>query len=129
MTSEKNVELGIYSALGVNKDPKFIDWANNWLSGVDRTEESAIEVAVMLGAKADWAAMLADRTNSKWTKASRWVAAMVEEMAAATAAATAAAMLSASVEKDAIKKWAEWAAEKSRLNVLLDKRPVESRTK
>lgn len=37
----QSVAFGILCALEVCKDPQFVMWAERWLSGVDRTEESA----------------------------------------------------------------------------------------
>ena len=41
ITVEQKIKYGIYCALEVYKDESFVNWANNWLSGKDRTVDSA----------------------------------------------------------------------------------------
>jgi hypothetical protein len=38
---EQRIAFGIYSALKVYKEEPFVKWANDWLSGKDRSKESA----------------------------------------------------------------------------------------
>ena len=41
ITKEQRVKFGIFCALSVYKNKRFITWAKDWLSGKDRTKESA----------------------------------------------------------------------------------------
>jgi hypothetical protein len=41
-TSEQRVEFGIRCALKAYRGPGFLEWANAWLDGSDRTKESAL---------------------------------------------------------------------------------------
>jgi len=55
ITTEQRVRFGIFCALKVYKEPKFIEWANNWLSGVERSAEAAW-AAEQAAERAAWAA-------------------------------------------------------------------------
>ena len=43
LTVEQRVAYGIYAALEVYKDEKFVEWAEKWLKGEDRSAEAAAE--------------------------------------------------------------------------------------
>ena len=58
-TLEQKVEFGIRCALAVCSDEKFVKWANEWLSGEDRTESSAYASADYAYAAADYASYYA----------------------------------------------------------------------
>jgi hypothetical protein len=89
ITQEQRIRISIYCALSQFKDPAFETWAENWLSGKDRTETAAWAAARAAEAEATWA----EATWATWAaRAEAWAA-----RAAAWAAWTAA--------------WAAWAAE------------------
>ena len=48
VTTEQHVRFGILAAKEVCNDPKWNEWADNWLSGKDRSKESAQESAQMV---------------------------------------------------------------------------------
>jgi hypothetical protein len=54
ITGIQRVAFGIYSALEVSNNDRFVKWANNWLSGKDRSSASATTFAK--DAKAAYAA-------------------------------------------------------------------------
>ena len=41
ITTEQRVRFALLCALAVYKEPSFVAWANDWLSGKDRTREAA----------------------------------------------------------------------------------------
>ncbi len=45
ITLEQKIKYGIYVSLEVYHDPKFIQWAENWLSGKNRSAEAAWSAA------------------------------------------------------------------------------------
>jgi len=93
VTIEQRVRFGILCALEVCKDKSFVQWANDWLSGKDRTVATA-----WAAASGAWVAAIA-----AWVAARRaWVAA--EATSAATRAAEAAWVSKAAA------KAAAWAA-------------------
>ena len=53
ITIEQKIKFGILCALEVCKEDKFVTWANKWLSGEDRTRESAYAVFVSANASAN----------------------------------------------------------------------------
>jgi hypothetical protein len=55
VTTEQRVKFGILCALEVCQEPGFVEWANKWLNGEDRTEAAAARAAA-------WAAVLATET-------------------------------------------------------------------
>lgn len=75
-TPEQCVRFAVLSALEVYDEPKFVAWAQRWLSGQDRSREMA------------WAAWVAARAAAAETEAAAWAAA--EAAAAARAAREAA---------------------------------------
>src|SRR5208283_3776004 len=78
ITEIQRQAFGILCALEVCSKPAWAQWANNWLSGKDRTTEAALwaAVAVEIGAAAAWAV-------------ASWAAGAVEIGAAADRAAAA----------------------------------------
>jgi hypothetical protein len=54
MTLEQRVERGIRAALSVCADPFFVEWAEKWLSGEDRSADAAARAAEAAGGA--WAA-------------------------------------------------------------------------
>jgi hypothetical protein len=85
ISTEKRAEFAIRCALRVFQNPTFVVWATAWLSGSDRTQESA---------EATWAAA------ARAARAEAWAAEAAEAAAWAAAARTARA--------------AAWAAEAAR---------------
>jgi hypothetical protein len=70
LTTIQRVEIGIRCALTVCKDDKFRTWAENWLSGEDRSAESAWMAARAAETESEkWAAMAADW--AEWEVAAR----------------------------------------------------------
>jgi len=110
ITTNQRVRFAILCALEVYHDEGFTTWANNWLSGKDRTSEAALKVAwavatirgaaaeaaesaVWAAIRAAWAARAAVEAviKSAWTAAwSAEVSAWVSVWAAARAAVWAA---------------------------------------
>ena len=99
---ERKIEMGIKCALVVYTEESFVDWANNWLSGINRDKSAA------------WSA---------WAKSARSAAeaAVTEAWSAAEAAAVWSAAKAAAAAADAV--WsaakaaeaAEWSAEAAEL--------------
>lgn len=73
MTTEQRVEIAIRCALAVSHDPEFVEWANKWLSGEDRSRGVA-----------EWAAKAAAAEMAAWAAAMA-AGAWVEARAAAAA--------------------------------------------
>jgi hypothetical protein len=108
---ETRVIFGILVAKAVYKDPSWNKWADRWISGEDRSRESAGAAAAAAAARAAaWAkAARAAAWAAAWAKAARaaaWAAA-----AAARAAAARAAAARAAESAWAAKAWTERAAE------------------
>jgi len=80
VTAEQTVRFGILCALEVYGEKKYVAWAENWLSGKDRTSRSA--EAAARGAAVERRAAAWAAANAAWAA---WAAAK-----AATAAADAA---------------------------------------
>ena len=101
LTLEQRIEIGIRSAMTVNKKPNFVSWAERWLDESDRTAKSAREVA--------WAAVT-------WEEAKvAVVVAWMEEEAAkvgvdAVARAVAESVVARAVAKSVV-AWEEVKAE------------------
>lgn len=76
MTTEQRVEIAIRCALAVSHDPEFVEWANKWLSGEDRSREAAEAAA--------WAEEAAEAADAAWA-AARAAVAWAEARAAAAA--------------------------------------------
>ena len=77
LTTEQRVHIAVRCALEVYHEPTFVVWANNWISGEDRSRETA--QATQAAEAAAWA-----------TKAAAWVAPEAAARAAARAAVWAA---------------------------------------
>ena len=56
VTLEQRIKFGILCALEVYKDAKFVQWANNWLDGTDRSRAAANAAYAAARAAADAAA-------------------------------------------------------------------------
>jgi hypothetical protein len=82
MTIEQRVEIGIRCALLFNREPSFVAWTDNWISGKDRSAEAAARSAA-----AAWSAEAAAR-SAAWAARARMRA---EAVAWAASAAEAAA--------------------------------------
>jgi len=67
VTREQQIRYGILCAKAVYTDPEFVVWADQWLSGKDRTEAAAraaeVAWAAWAAAEAAWAAAEAARAN------------------------------------------------------------------
>jgi len=90
ITTEQRVRFAIYCALEVNKEKSFVLWAENWLSGKDRTVSAAFSAArsgESATLSAELAAMSAARSGES--------AALSAESAAFSAAMSAGEALSA----------------------------------
>jgi hypothetical protein len=63
ITTEQRVKIGILCALEVCHEASFVTWANNWLSGKDRSKETsnAAYYYIDAAANADYAALAAAR--------------------------------------------------------------------
>jgi hypothetical protein len=99
LTTEQRVAYAIHCALRVYVAEKFVCWAHNWLSGVDRSAEAADAAADAAAGSveaAEWAAVWAAWSAAVWAV---WSAASAR---AAESAADAAA------ESAAV--WAAWSA-------------------
>ncbi len=59
ITTEQRVEIAIRCALTVYSNPSFVLWANNWLSGKDRSAAAAAAAARAAAARAAEAAAVA----------------------------------------------------------------------
>jgi hypothetical protein len=92
ISTTQRVEIAIRCALIVYHNPDFETWANNWLSGKDRTEEAAAAAMAV--------AAMAVAAAAEWTAVAAW-AAMAARAARAAEAARAAAKAAA----------AEWTTE------------------
>ena len=86
ITTEQRITIAIKCALKVYQEPSFVQWANDWLSGEDRTKEAA-NASAWAAAEADWI--------SSWASAAYW---------AAGTASTAGATYWAAATVD----WAYW---------------------
>ena len=98
ITTNQRVRFGIYCALEVYYDKEFIEWADAWLSGVDRSTDAA------------WAAAeVAEVAEVAWAAA--WVAWAAARAAEAAGAAEAAA-------------WVAWAARAAARAAAIDLVPL-----
>jgi hypothetical protein len=104
MLTEQRVERGIRAVLTVCKDPRFVNWAERWLEGADRSRESAEEV---WSVKAAWAAASAE--DAAWA-AKAWAAAAAVARAVARAAEAWAAEAAAAEAAARAATWAKAAA-------------------
>jgi hypothetical protein len=80
ITLNQKIAFGILCALEVNRDPEFVLWANNWLSGIDRSRAAAVAAwsatvwsAARAAANAAWsdAAAAADAVDNAAYSAAR----------------------------------------------------------
>ncbi|MEA3400141.1 MAG: hypothetical protein U9R79_02740 [Armatimonadota bacterium] len=110
-TTEQRVELGIRAALVAYREPAYVEWAEGWLSGADRSQK---------GAKAAWQAAAqmgrdgADATAWAALHMARAIGEALNMARAAKAAARAARAARAAVraaEWGAAARAAEWGAE------------------
>jgi len=85
--------FGIYCAVEVCKDKGFKKWADNWLSGKDRTEAAA---------RAAWAAARAAARAAEAAARAAWAAEAAEAAAWAARAVEAAARAAEAVDIDLI---------------------------
>lgn len=112
VTPEQRVRFAIFCALAVNRSPAFVAWAEKWVSGADRTGESA-----------EWAAVSVKRAAEAAESAigaSEWAAISATESAefagvgsTATAACVAAQAAEWATEGIAAAAAAEWAVASS----------------
>jgi len=61
ITDTQKIAFAILCALEVCKEPRFVTWANNWLSGKDRTADAAAYAVANAAANATYAAINAAR--------------------------------------------------------------------
>ena len=88
-TTNQHIAFGIYCALEVCKDEGFKTWAENWLSGKDRSQAAAAERAAWAAERAAWAAERAARAARAAEAA--WAAEAAEAAWAAERATTVTA--------------------------------------
>lgn len=85
ITTAQRVRFGILCALEVYQDPRFVAWANKWLSGEDRsvaaqatawaaTAEAAATATTAAAERAARAAERAARARPAWATAAAWAA-------------------------------------------------------
>jgi hypothetical protein len=93
VTMEQRVKFGILCALEVYDDAKFVQWANGWLDGADRSKKAADAAAwAAAAARADAdAAWAAARAAARADAAAAWAADAAAAWAAAAAARAARA--------------------------------------
>ena len=97
VTTEQRIRYAILCGLEVCSEPKFVGWAKNWLSGVDRTEAAAMEAAYAAEAvEGAYAAVAVEAVEAACAAWAAWAA--VEAAAGAVEGAAEAAA------------WAAWAA-------------------
>jgi hypothetical protein len=103
VTTTQRVAFGILCALEAYKEPNYVTWANNWLSGVDRTNETA-NAAAYAAYIADAAYIAAYAANAAAYAAETAAYAAYADYAtyAANAAADAADYAAASADIDLI---------------------------
>ena len=101
ITTAQRVKFALYCALEVYRDEVFVQWANYWLNGKDRTESAASAAR-----SAESAAWSAARSAAWSAESAAWLAASAAESAARSArsAARAAARSARSAES------ADWSA-------------------
>jgi hypothetical protein len=93
ITTEQRVKFAILCALEVYHEAPFVTWANNWLSGKDRSENAARVAARAAAWAAAWAAYNAANAadaNAAWAASNAACTAACTACAAARAAARAA---------------------------------------
>jgi len=116
ITTNQRVKFAILCALKVYKGESFVSWANNWLSGKDRTESaarsaesaawsaaestarSAESAAWSAAESAAWAAAESAAESAAWSARSVWAAARSAESAAESAAIDFVALIKQAME-------------------------------
>lgn len=100
LSTEFRVCFAIRVALVVYQEPGFVKWANDWLSGKDRSKQAAEAADAAAWAAADAAAeAAADAADAAWAAA--WAARAAAEAAEAAARAAAARAAAAAAAADA----------------------------
>ncbi len=117
ISTEQKIKFAILCAKAVYNEPKFIGWADNWLSGSDRSKSTA-----QAAEAATWTARAAARTAeaaAQAAEAATWMARAAEEakwtaraaaQAAQAAQAAEAATWTARAAEAAEAKWTAEAA-------------------
>jgi len=97
-TTPQRIAFGIYCALAVYREESFVEWAENWLSGKDRSARSAAWSAAHVARSTGWSAA----RSAAWSAArsAAWSAAGVAPPSPWSAAATGAAEGSVKATKD-----------------------------
>jgi len=121
VTLVNKIAFGILCALEVNEDPRYKQWAENWLSGKDRSAAAAT-----LSASAAWTARAAaEAAEAARAWAAAWTARAAVEAArawavaeAARAAAEAARAAGAGAAAKAAGAGAAWAAKSKPLDLI-----------
>ena len=96
ITTEQRIKIAIRCAMAVYDEPNWVKWAENWLSGMDRTSPQAARAA--RGAEAAawaaesaraaaWATAWAAQAAEAATRAAAWAAAWAAQAAEAAARA------------------------------------------
>jgi len=107
VTTTQKVAFALLCVLDVYSEPSFVAWANDWLTGKDRSADAAWAAARAAAwaaawsedaAAASWAAGAAAAAWSEEASAAEW-AARAAEWAARAAAARAEAVAAAAAEK------------------------------
>ena len=79
ISTAQRVRFAILCAMKVYRDPGFVQWGENWLSGKDRSAEAAAEAARAARAAAE-AARAARAARAAWAaRAAAWAAAWAAE--------------------------------------------------
>ncbi len=95
ITINQRIRAAILAVLLVYKEDSYVTWANNWLSGKDRSAEAAGAAARAAAGSAEAAGAAAGSAE-----AAAWAAGSAEAAEAAWAAAGAAARAAWAAEKD-----------------------------
>jgi len=119
VTTEQRVRFAILCALKVYKKKKFTQWANRWLSGKDRTRNTAWKISWSLGWKTEVA-----RLTGKEEK--RWIVGSATNAASAAWAATRISTSETIHNPDLVKWWVEiwsfraasWAVKTKKINLI-----------
>ena len=73
ITTEQRVKFAIYCALEVYHNKAYVKWANDWLTGKDRTRVAA-EAAAEAAARVAWAAEAAAEAAARVARVAAWAA-------------------------------------------------------
>jgi hypothetical protein len=88
VTLEQRVRFAVLCALSVCEVPHFVNWAEKWLSGEDRSAESARAASASAWAVAESAAVAASAAAAaKWAAEETWAAVAAAAVASAKWAA------------------------------------------